>query len=303
MIKNTIKKRFTISILSLLILAIIYLIPKPTTIDSKTIINDSINKIYLLNNDNLLIQTSLISKEEDPTAKAQEIINDLTINSKTKNYLNNNLKQIIPENTKLLDIKKEADLLKLNFSEEFLTTTPELEEKMVESIIYSLTELEGINKIMIFVNGDLLLKMPNSSEPLPNVLTRNYGINKIYDITTISSTNKITLYYYINIDNNYEAVPVTLFTNDDNAKIEIIIKNLKSSLAYQTDLVSFLNNNTKLLDYEITENAIKLNFSTTLLNSFYDDSILEEVKYAINSSIKDSLNISDITYYINGTPI
>lgn len=303
MIKNSIKKRFSISIISLAILAIIYMIPTQKEYETTTSYNENINKVYLINNDDLLIQTSLISESNDTLEKAKEIINDLTINSPAKNYLDNNFKQIIPENTKLLDIKKEDDLLKINFSENFLKVNPDLEEKMFESLIYSLTELEGIDKIMIFVNGEILLKLPNSNKELPNVLTRDYGINKIYDITTLSPINKITLYYFIAIDNNYKAVPVTLFTNDDSSKVEVIIKKLKSSLAYQTDLVSFLNNNTKLLDYEITENSIKLNFNTDLLNNFYDEALLEEVKYAISSSIKDSLNIDDIIYYINGEAI
>lgn len=303
MIKNSIKKRFTISLLSLIILSIIYLIPTSKRYETTTTYNENTNKIYLINNDNLLIQTSLISESNDTINKAKEIIDNLTVNSKAKNYLNNDLKQIIPENTKLLDIKEENDLLKINFSQELLKISPDLEEKMIESIIYSLTELTGINKIMLFVNGDLMFNLPNSKKSLPNILTRDYGINKIYDITTLSSVNKITLYYFLETDNNYKAVPVTLFTNDDASKVEVIIKNLKSSLAYQTDLVSFLNSNTKLLDYEITENTIKLNFNTSLLNNFYDESLLEEVKYAISSSIKDSLNINDISYYINGEAI
>lgn len=303
MIKNSIKKRLTISIISLLIMTIIYLIPIKKNYDNVVTYNNNFNKIYLLNDNKLLIQTSLVSEKNDIIEKAKEIINSLTINTKVKNYLNNNLKQLIPEKTTLLDIQQDNDILKLNFSKELLNVSPDLEDKMIEALIYSLTELPGINKIMLFVNGDMLLKLPNSNKSLPSILSRDYGINKVYDITTLTPINKMTLYYYINIDNVYNAVPVTLFTNDDTSKIEVIVKNLKSSLAYQTDLVSFLNNNTKLLDYEINENTIKLNFNNSLLDNFYDDSLLEEVKYAISSSIKDFLNISDISFYVDGHAI
>ena len=303
MIKNSIKKRISISIISLMILTIIYLIPTKKTYEAITTYNSNFNKVYLLNSNSLLIQTSLISEKNETIDKAKEIINSLTINTKTKNYINNNLKQIIPEKTQLLDIQQDKDILKLNFSKELLTVSSGLEEKMIESLVYSLTELNGVNKIMIFVNGEMLLKLPNSNKDLPSTISRDYGINKIYEITTISPINKMTLYYFIKIDNKYDAVPVTIFTNDDTSKIEVIVKSLKSSLAYQTDLVSFLNNNTKLLDYEISENTIKLNFNNSLLDNFYDDSLIEEVKYAISSSLKDSLNITDISYYIDGHAI
>ncbi len=284
-------------------MTIIYLIPIKKNYDNVVTYNNNFNKIYLLNDNKLLIQTSLVSEKNDIIEKAKEIINSLTINTKVKNYLNNNLKQLIPEKTTLLDIQQDNDILKLNFSKELLNVSPDLEDKMIEALIYSLTELPGINKIMLFVNGDMLLKLPNSNKSLPSILSRDYGINKVYDITTLTPINKMTLYYYINIGNVYNAVPVTLFTNDDTSKIEVIVKSLKSSLAYQTDLVSFLNNNTKLLDYEINENTIKLNFNNSLLDNFYDDSLLEEVKYAISSSIKDSLNISDISFYVDGHAI
>ena len=156
---------------------------------------------------------------------------------------------------------------------------------------------------MIFIEGKALLKLPNSNKKLPNILTRNYGINKIYDITNIKNISKITLYYYQEIDNKYNAVPVTLFTNDNEDKIELIIKELKTSPIYQTNLVSFLSNNTKLLDYELEENKIKLNFNQPILDTFYNDSLLEEVKYALSNSIKDSLNINDVIIMINNEAI
>jgi germination protein M len=303
MIKNSIKKRLIITGLSFFIMALICLIPINKEMDETISYEKNTNYLYLLNKNNLLVQTSLVSNTDDIIMKCKEIINALTINSKEQSYIAESFKQVIPTNTKLLDIKLENDLLKINFSKDILSISKELEEKMIESLIYSLTGVNNINKLMIFVEGESLLKMPNSQKDLPLVLDRSYGINKIYDISTISPINSMTLYYFININNTYKAVPVTIFTNEDTSKVEVIIKNLKSSLAYQTDLVSFLNNNTKLLDYEIEENKIKLNFNTYLLDNFYDDSLVEEVKYAISSSIKDSLNISDVSYFINGQAI
>ena len=52
------------------------------------------------------------------------------------------------------------------------------EEQMIEALIYSLTEIKDINKIMIFVEGETLLTLPNSKKTLPSILDRNYGINK-----------------------------------------------------------------------------------------------------------------------------
>ena len=302
MLKNHIKKKVIISILSLFILSLIYIIPVNKKYDEEVIFNSETNYLYLLNN-NKLVRTSSISNDSNIENRIKEIIESLTIGSNKQNYIDNNYQPLIPNNTKLLDFSINEGLLKINFSKELLDVSIDNEEKMIESLIYSLTELSNVNKIIIYVENELLTKLPKSNKEIPHVLTRNYGINKIYDINTISNINKVTLYYYININNKYNAVPVTLFTNDSKDKVEIIIKELKSSLSYQTDLVSFLSNNASLLDYEIEENKVKINFSSYILDDFFNDSLIEEVKYAISSSIKDSLNVSSVSIFVNGNEI
>lgn len=302
MIKNHLKKKIIISMLSLFIISIISIIPVNKKYEETIKYNTEFNYIYLLN-DNYLVRTTITSDNKDILNKIKEIISALTIDSNIHNYLNNNYQQIIPKNTKLISIKLENKLLKLNFSKELLNVDQNLEEKMIESIIYSLTEFDDIDKIIIYVENELLTKLPNSNKELPLELTKDYGINKIYNITNLSNITRLTLYYFKEIDNNYNAVPVTIFTNSDKDKVEIIIKELKSSIAYQTDLVSFLSNNTKLLDYEIKEKSIKLNFSNALLDDFYNENVIEEVKYALSNSLKESLNLNEVTYYIDGKQI
>ena len=302
MLRNQIKNKLIITLLSLFIVLLIYMVPSNNIYEENIKYTSEYNYIYLLNND-YLVRTTMTSDNKDDINKIKEIINSLTIDSNIKNYINNNYKQIIPKNTKLLNLKLDNKLLKLNFSKELLDISVNLEEKMIESIIYSLTELDSVDKILIYIEDELLTKLPHSNKELPLELTKDYGINKIYDISNISNTTKLTLYYYIKDNDNYNAVPVTIFTNNNKDKVEVIIKELKSSLSYQTDLVSFLSNNAKLLDYQIEENKIKLNFSNALLDDFYNDSLIEEVKYALSSSIKDSLNIKEVEYYINGIQI
>ena len=297
MIKNSLKKRITIILLSLFLLLIFYLIPNQNIKESKQYENN-FNNVYLLNN-NLLIQTKDVSHSNDTIEKAKEIINSLKENSKIAT--NNNLKALLPKDTKILDISYIDNIIKINFSNDFYNTTNE--EKLIEALIYSLTELDNVDGIMIFIEGNELLELPHSKKILPSLLTRDYGINKIYDITTLNNINEIRLYYYTELNNDYKITPVTLFSNDSKDKIEIIIKNLKSGLSYQSDLVSFLNYNAELLDYEIEENKVKLNFSNALLSSFYSDKLTEEVKYAISSSIKETLNIDQIDIFIEGNNI
>ena len=252
--------------------------------------------------DNNIKDIISISLEHNLYTEDNTVLGDFIITGKYKDYdVSINEKDFdfnIP-----LDITLDEKLLKINFSKEILNINKDVEEKLIESLIYSLTELDDIDNIMIFIEGTLLTRLPNSNKNIPILLNRDYGINKIYDLKTIGNSSKVTIYYFTNIDDSYKAVPVTIFTNETDEKIEVIIKDLKSSNIYQTDLVSFLNNNTKLLDYEIEENKVKLNFNQYLLDTFYDDSLIEEVKYAITNSFKDSLNVREINIYVDGKAI
>ena len=301
---NGIKRKLMISFLTLLVLLIIYLIPTNKDIEILKENNEiKTQKVFLLNN-NLLVETDVISKNNiDIISQAKDIIDSLTIGGSKSNYLKKDMEELIPLGTKVYDVSLSDGILKINFSKEFYNVSERLEEKVVEALVYSLTNLNDVKGIMIFVEGSQMQELIHSKRRVPLVLTKDYGINKIYDITSLSNVTKSTLYYYTNIDNDYGVVPVTIFSNDDINKVEVIIETLKSSPIYQSNLMSFLSNNAKLLDYELKENAIKLSFENSLLDTFFDDSLIEEVKYAISMSLKDTLGVSEVIFSVNGQNI
>ena len=294
---SSLQRKLIISFLSLIVLLIIYLIPTNINYqETSTYIDVKKNNVYLLNND-LLVQTEVISNKDDINDKILEIIDTLTINGSKKNYISKEFTPVIPANTKVLDLELKDKLLKINFSKEFNNA----DIKAIESLVYSLTELEEVDSIMLFVEGVKIDKI--GDKIIPNVLNRDFGINKVYDITTLNNVYKATMYYYVNINDNFNVVPVTLFTNDNVNKVEIIVEKLKSAPIYQSNLMSFLANNAKLLDYEIEENKIRLEFENALLDNFFESELLEEVKYAISETLKSTIGVSEITFVLDNKEI
>ena len=76
---------------------------------------------------------------------------------------------------------------------------------MIQSIVYSLTSLNDIDKVMIFVEGNILDKLPNSHKKLETCLDRSYGINKVINIDRLSGNSCVTVYY---LGNNNSYVPL-----------------------------------------------------------------------------------------------
>ena len=299
--KKALKKIF-ITTLSLLLVSIIYLFPENKNVKiSNNVSYQKIDKraIYLPNNEEYISRIMVIKNNNKTIDAVKEIINYLTIGSNYNDYLPNFIKPIIPKNTNLLNISLDNGLLKINFSKNFLNVKKSNENKLIESLVYSLLEIKEIKNIMIFVEGEKLTILPKSNIKLPPTLDKSIGINKIYDISDYHNINEVTTYYIAKNNDNYYYIPITKVANFSDDKIKIIISELKSSLIYQTNLMSFLKANVELEDYEILENKIKLSFNNYIFDDFNNKNILEETKYSISLSVRDTYNIDTVVFNVN----
>ncbi len=298
MLKRKALKKIFISLSCLGILFIIYLFPnRNEPIKSNISHNKENNIIYLIDNNRYTSRVSTILTSKSKEDKIKEIINILTIGS--NNYIRDGFNKVIPKNTKLINLEIQDNLVKLNFNKNLLNVDIYNEEKMIEAIVYSLTSLDNIKYVSIYVEGSILNKLPNSNKKLPTLLDRSIGINKEYNINNINNTTKTTIYYLSKYNDYYYYVPVTKIDNSDVSKIEIIIKELTSSKLLNTNLISYLNNNTELLSYNETDKSLLLNFNENILEDINTNNILEEVSYSINLSIKDNYDVDSVIYYVN----
>ncbi len=305
MLKKSAFRRIILASLALLILLIIYFFPsKETYIDETLTYVDQVEMpIFLIDQNDYVARTTIVKNKTELNDIIKEIIDALTIGGSKSSYIPESFKPLIPEGTKLLDFSLDNGLCKLNFSNEFLNVESQYEEKMIEALIYSLTELTEIKQIMLFVEGQQLTKLPHSRKKLPNTLDKNYGINKIYNLDSIKDTSKTTIYYLSKNNDFYYYVPVTEITNDHTEPVEVIINNLKSTPVYQTNLISYLTASANLLSYELLENSISLSFNNYLLANLEEKEILEEVKYSIALSLRDTYDITEVIFNVEDEEI
>jgi len=303
MIKKSSIRRICVATLTLFILLIIYFFPSNDTVikEHLSYITRDEMPIFLVDNSDYVARTSIVKNSSETIEQIKEIIEALTKNTKKSSYIRDGFKPIIPDGTKILDLKLEENILTINFSKELLNVVHCDEQKMIEAIIYSLTEIKDIKKIKILVEGKPLTNLPNSNKKLPEYLDKSYGINKIYNIDSIKETTKTTIYYLSKNKDYYYYVPVTKVSNEKTERVEIIIKELKSTPIYHTNLISYLAASANMTNYELLESTISLSFNNYLIANMKEEDILEEVKYSIALSIRDTYGINEVIFNIPDT--
>lgn len=288
MIKKYIINKITVSIMCVLLLVMFCLFPtKEVVVEEKEYDEEYV--VYLMDRDNYL-------------SKVTYFYDELSLEDEIKNKINSLINGVdsydiffplIPKNTKINDIKISKDSVYIDFSSDFLNVKEYMEEVMIESIVYTLSEINGINNIYLSVDGNELLNLPSGME-ISYPLTRNFGINKEYNINGFDNINKTVIVFSKENDGIKYSVPITLINNDEDEKVKIIIEELKSSVYSQNNLNGLINDKLELVDYNINDNKMELVFNEYIFNNSEEKSILDDVKMVISESIFENYDVNEV---------
>jgi hypothetical protein len=151
MIKNKFKTKILLLIICLLVM-LISTKKKELQIKEEVIytgLNVYPAPIYLIDKDNYLAKTEVELEGKTDLDKAREIIEILINDGKYEEKIPNGFKSVISSNTKIIDISLKDKILKINFNSSLLEIN---ENKVIESLTYSLTSQENIDGIIIFIS-------------------------------------------------------------------------------------------------------------------------------------------------------
>ncbi len=313
MLKKTSIRKILVSLSALFALFLIYLIPNGSYENKLNIdyelnyIEEDVDKevIYLLDSYNMLGRSEIVFNEKtsDIELKARNLIQVLIKGGEGEDHIPNGFRSILSSETKILSVKYNEGIIKIDFSKDLLDIDKENEEKAVEAIVYTLTSIDGVDKVIIYVEGDILNKLPQTKKNLPAILDKSFGINKEYDITSTKNITMTTTYYINKYNDEYYYVPVSKFSNDDRNKITIIVDNLSSSPSYKANLMSFLNYNTKLLSATQDVDSLSLNFNSYIFNDSSEKKILEEVIHTISLSVANNYDVKELVFKVDDEEI
>lgn len=312
MLKRKMIRKLFVASAALFALLLLYVIPKEPSKDSLKDIPQNLeyidttvktNSIFLLDEYQYLGKTEVVMNSTSTEDKVKELVEVLIKGGAGENRIPSGFTSILPSDTKILSVLYEEGLVKINFSNDLLDINEDLEEKMIEAIVYTVTSVEGVDKVIIYVDGDILTKLPKTGLNLPSTLDRSYGINKTFDFTKTNDIHQVTIYYLNKHNEDYYYVPVTKYLNDNRDKIKIIIDELSTSNAYNMNLLSYLNSKTELLAVQENADILELTFNSYIFDDVENKDILEEVIYTICLSIKDNYDVKEVIFQMENEQI
>ena len=310
MLRKMYLRKIMVATVALVLLGLLYFMPggSPSQYDipSTEVIYQYSNQklaVYLFDKNNYVSRVVVPFGSSSFEKRLGDIFGFLIVDGEKSNLIPNGFCSVLPKGTKVLSTQLDNKILTVNFSNELMKIDKSLAEKMVEALIYSLTELDGVLGITIQVEGKNLEVIPYSQKQLPLVLDRSFGINKIYDLVSPQNVESCTVYYVgADLDLEYY-VPITKYVNGKTEeKIRTIIRELSASPITETNLKSYLDTNVSLIDYSISEDQVRLIFNDAI---FYNQErkILEEVLYTISFSVLDNFSTREVVFLVNNEEI
>ena len=294
MIKKYTINKICVTSVSLFLILMFYLVP--STPESEVKIDKSIGDkkevvVYLMDKDYYLGRMIEYASYDNIVDLVNKKL-DILINGSDEL---NSFSPIIPRNTKVNSIKVDKNNIYIDFSKDILNVSKYNEELMIESIIYTITDINGIDNIYLSINKEPLKILPKSNKEIPYPLNRGYGINKKYDLDSLNNITKTTVYFNKSYDDVEYLVPITKVMNTTSEKIDIIIEELKSIVNAQYNLNSYIPNDLEVVSHEVNDDKMNLIFNEFILDK-EKLVVLEEVKYAIAQSIFDNYNVKEVVF-------
>lgn len=249
-----------------------------TNLELEEVINMKTNSVYLLNKNNYLTKVDIYLDKSNKEEQVNSLVNYL---KKSNKKIESNYRGYIPDKTIIINSEIKDNILYIDLSKDILE---ENEKIVIPGLVKSLLSLKNIDKVDLRVEGQYLSNYSG-------LLDDKISINEEYNISNRKDINEVVIYY---LSDDYNYIPVTKYINDDREKIEIIIEELKEN--NNSNLISYLNNNLELVNYEEENDIYILNFNKYLNDDKNtNEYVLNEIAY----SIFDNYNVSSVIFKIN----
>lgn len=246
-------------------------------------------KLYYTNKDN----SQILTESKEVQYSRNKTLPQAAMEALLKGPEKEGLKSTIPSGTKLLNVEVKDKIATVNLSEDFSGFPGMMAESLaVISIVNTLTDLEGIEKAHILVDGNELIAP--SGNP--------YGPLASYDIEQINrDLNKQTITLYFPDEQAMHLIPEQRDVVKDESLEVIVVKELMKGPETPGLTGLTIPNEAKLLSVEVKDEIAYVNFSRELIEKHVGGSTGEMMTIVpIVNSLTELPGIKKVQFLVEG---
>lgn len=259
--------------------------------------------LYLLDKNNYVVPQTLSLPNDEGIAKLS--LQYLVKNGPVANILPNGFQAVLPVDTEVMGINIKDGVATVDFSKEFADYKPEEEEKIMQSIVWTLTQFDTIDKVKLQINGHELKEMPANGTLIGDGLTRRIGINlDTTDVVDVTNTKPVTVYYLGENGDDYYYVPVThRVSSKIENDIEAVVNQLINGPSYSSHLLSgFLPDVALLEQPKVEDGKVMLNFNESILSRLDKENVIsQEIIHSLVLSLTEQQGIESVSIMVDGS--
>ncbi|CAG9619544.1 GerMN domain-containing protein [Sutcliffiella rhizosphaerae] len=235
--------------------------------DNKAVSESTQRELYLIDSNGYVVSQSLELPKTNEVAK--QALEYLVAGGPVEGMLPNGFRAVLPPGTEVDVNLKEDGTIVADFSNEFTTYDPADEKRILQSITWTLTQFDNVEKVQIMVNGHTQNVMPLKQTPIGEGVSRANGINyHTAETLDLMNTRPVTL-YFMGESNDGEPyyVPVSTRLNlEGKDKYTAIVEALIAGPSHNSNLMIDISNEVALLDEPIIKDGnLVLNFNEAIL--------------------------------------
>jgi len=251
--------------------------------------------VYVLHESGYLVKT-----EARAAADMSNIESIFTGIQSGTNRLQSNVDGLVPVGAVLRDYTVDNGVLKLNLSESFLYYLRSVEENLLASLVWSMTELSHVDRVHFQIEGEPVNNL-NGGIDVGRGLTRSMGINLEVGAPNVLDTQMMLLYFFTDDTNDALLVPVTRLVGSGVNPFEYAVSSLVRGPVGAT-YISVFNHRTTLLEQPRVEDGIMtLNFCSELFYNQDQTQVSSQVIKQLVMTMTEFDEVYEVSVVIEGS--
>ncbi|PYZ97302.1 sporulation protein [Alteribacter lacisalsi] len=260
----------------------------------------AMRELYLMDRNGMVTpQTFALPSSDDELAQS---ISYLIKGGPVTEMLPNGFQAVLPPDTQVIAAEVTDDgAAVVDFSSEFTDYRAEDELRILQSVTWTATQFDGVERVHLRVNGEELKVMPQNGTPVSEGYSRSHGINlEATAISDISNTKPVTVYFLSQPEDETYYVPVTRRVPANADVHTAVVDELLKGPGFATTLLTDFRTETALVDEpRLSNGTVELNFNEGILSQMEGTAVSEHVVNMIVLSLTEQEEVEQVSISVN----